>query len=142
MASPEDLLIASFEAVKVPDTLVTGELDADPIANEIKDTFMQDAIASLHLKEGMSRHLLNIDHGMIIPPSGSHQYSDDFYTRLQLIDVQTLVGTEEVRVPQTLISIERNRDVLNYMVIQFAKFKLGEMAIRRILKYSEFSEEA
>jgi len=129
MASAEDLLIASFEAVKVPGPLVTGELDADEYVNSVKEAFVEDAIQSLRLKDRASGILLDIDHGMIISPSGSPAFSDDFYMRLRL------------KGSQTLVSIERNRDVLNYMVVQFAKFKLGETAVRHILKYSEFGEE-
>jgi len=130
MASAEDLLIASFEAVKVPELLVTGELDADEYVSQAKDAFIDDIVQSLRLKERAAPMLLNITHGMIIPPSGSPAFSDDFYMRLQLSGVQTLA------------SIERNRDSWNYMVVQFAKFNLGKTAIRHILQYSEFSEEA
>lgn len=129
MASGEDLLIASFEAVKVPGPLTTGELDADAYVNSVKDSFIEEAVASLRLNDRAKRLLLNIDHGMIVPTSGRLAHTDDFYTRLQLVDTQTLVA------------IERNRDVLNYMVVQFAKFQLGTMAVRRILQYSEFGED-
>ncbi len=117
--SKEEAMLRAYDEVTVPESLVTGELDADPIVYAIQESFFDDIARSLNLGR-LTHHVLRRERGMILPPQSKLRETDDYIDRLSLDGGQTLA------------SAERHRDDFNFMIVQFAKYALTSQAIQTI----------
>ena len=118
-----------YDAIVVPELMRTGELDADLTVNRTADEFMESIVDSLMLSRRALSFVLNFDHSMLVPFDGSLRFTDEKIHRLQLYGAQTLA------------SVMRSRDDLNYLGVEFAKYPLTDRAMHVIRRISEADSE-